>query len=212
MSEAVVSRNEESRRQFLRWARWKESGGRVEQDPQAAEIDDLISGMPAPLRQTLVEVYLQAEGRSERASPDCPENVIARRLGQADRLLRDQLSVSRARRLRDADAARMALRLQAMARAKSGGPVIADDMAIAENGAHRNESSMSAPLESLHQQAVISPRASSGIGLATTLSNARQGPQLVLAARSADTWEKVVTAWSEQGAQPQREVRRRRLG
>ena len=71
MSEGVVSRNEESRRQFLRWAMWKKAGGTVEQDPQAAEIDDLIAGMPAPLRQTLVEVYLQGGGRSERAGPGC---------------------------------------------------------------------------------------------------------------------------------------------
>ena len=96
----------------------------------------------------------------------------------------------------------MALRLQAMARAKSGEPVIADGMAIADDGAHRNESAMSAPLEPLNQQAMAIPRASSGIGLVTTLSNARQGPQLVLAVRSADTWKKIVAALSEQGAQP----------
>ena len=115
----VVSRIEESRRQFLLWAMWKKAGGTVAQDPQAAEIDDLIAGMPAPLKQTLVEVYLQGGGRSERAgSPVLPKNMIVRRLGQADRLLRDQLSVRRARRLRDEDAARMALRLQATARAK----------------------------------------------------------------------------------------------
>jgi len=129
-----VSRNEESRRQLLQWARWKKAGGRVEQDPQAAEIDDLIAGMPTPLKQTLVELYLQGGGRSERAGPGCPQNMIVRRLGQADRLLRDQLGVTRARRLRDADAARMALRLQAMADARSGESVIADGMAIAEDG------------------------------------------------------------------------------
>jgi NADP-dependent 3-hydroxy acid dehydrogenase YdfG len=74
-------------------------------------------------------------------------------------------------------------------------------MAIAEDGAHRNESSMNAPLKPLNRQAMVIPGASSGTGLATTRSNARQGSQLVLAARSADTWEKVVTALSEQGAQ-----------
>ena len=137
MSEGVVSRNEESRRLFLQWAMWKVAGGTVEQDPQAAEIDDLIAGMPAPLKQTLVEVYLQRGGCSERVGPDCPKNMIVRRLGQADRLLADQLSVSRARRLRDADAARMALRLQATARARLGEPVIANDMAIAEDGAQQ---------------------------------------------------------------------------
>ena len=212
MSEGVVSRNEESRRQFLKWAVWKRAGGTVEQDPQAAEIDDLITGMPAALKQTLMEVYLQRGGPSERAGRGWPENMIVRRLGQADRLLRDQLSVSRARRLRDADAARMALRLQAMARAKSGGPVIADDMAIAEDGAHRNESSMRAPLKPLSQQVTVITGASSGVGLATALRAAHRGAQLVLAARSADAWVKVVTAWSEQGAQPQREGRRRRSG
>ena len=129
-----MSRNEESRRQLLQWARWKKAGGRVEQDPQAAEIDDLIAGMPTPLKQTLVELYLQGGGRSERAGPGCPQNMIVRRLGQADRLLRDQLGVTRARRLRDADAARMALRLQAMADARSGESVITDGMAIAEDG------------------------------------------------------------------------------
>ena len=138
VSGGVVSRIEESRRQFLRWATWKNAGGTVEQDPEAAEIDDLIAGMPAPLKQTLLEVYLRGGGRSERAGrPGFPENMIARRLGQADRLLQDQLSVKRALRRRDADAARMALRLQAMGRAKSGEPV-ANGMAIAEDGAHRN--------------------------------------------------------------------------
>jgi hypothetical protein len=145
-----VSRIEESRRQFLKWAMWKKAGGTIEQDPHAAEIDNLIAGMPAPLKQTLMEVYLQDGGRSEQAGrPRCPENMIVRRLGQADRLLRDQLSVSRARQLRDADAARMALRLQATARTRSGEPVIANDVAIAEDGAHRNQSSMNAPLEPL---------------------------------------------------------------
>ena len=51
--ESVVSRNEESRSQFLHWARWKIAGGRVEQDPQAAEVDDLISGMPASAEANL---------------------------------------------------------------------------------------------------------------------------------------------------------------
>ena len=131
---------------------WKKAGGTAEQDPQAAEIDDLIAGMPVPLKQTLVEVYLQGGGRSERASRGCPENMIVRRLGQADRLLRDQLSVSRARRLRDADAARMALRLQAMARTSSGEPVIANGMGVAEDPTHYG--------------------ASGGFGLATALSAA----------------------------------------
>ena len=194
-----MSRNEESRRQFLQWAMWKKAGGTIEQDPQVAEIDDLIAGMPAPLRQTLIEVYLQGGGRSERAAPGCPENMIARRLGQADRLLRDQLDVSRARRLRDADAARMALRLQATARARPGEPVSENGMAIAEDGAHRNQGSMSAPLEPLNQQARVMTGASSGTGLATALSLAHQGVQLVLATRSADTWEKIVTALSEHG-------------
>jgi len=72
--------------------------------------------------------------RPARAGPGCPQNMIVRRLGQADRLLRDQLGVTRARRLRDADAARMALRLQAMADARSGESVITDGMAIAEDG------------------------------------------------------------------------------
>ena len=115
-------RNEESRRQFVHWAGWKKAGGRVDQDPQAAEIDDLIAGMPTPLKQTLAQVYLQSGGPNERAATDHPDNRIVRRLGQADRLLQDQLSVNRARRLRDADAARMALRLQATARTRLGEP------------------------------------------------------------------------------------------
>ena len=115
-----MSRNEESRRQFVHWAGWKKAGGRVDQDPQAAEIDDLIAGMPTPLKQTLAQVYLQSGGPNERAVTDHPDNRMVRRLGQADRLLHDQLSVNRARRLRDADAARMALRLQAIVRARSG--------------------------------------------------------------------------------------------
>jgi hypothetical protein len=118
-----VARNEESRRYFLQWAVWKNASGTVEQDPQAAEIDELIAGMPAPLKQILAEVYLQGEARSERAGPPCRQNVTVRRLGQADRLLRDQMSVSRAGRLRDAEAAWMALRVQAMVRTKSGEPV-----------------------------------------------------------------------------------------
>ena len=207
-----MSRNEESRRQFLQWAMWKKAGGTIEQDPQVAEIDDLIAGMPAPLRQTLIEVYLQGGGRSERAAPGCPENMIARRLGQADRLLRDQLDVSRARRLRDADAARMARRLHATESTRSGEPVSENGMAIAEDGAHRNQGSISAPLMPLNQQARVITGASSGIGLATTLSTAHQGAQLALAAESADTWEKVVAALSEQVAQRQHEGRRRRSG
>ena len=95
------------------------------------------------------------EGAASGPVRAAPENMIVRRLGQADRLLRDQLSVSRARRLRDADAARMALRLQAMARTSSGEPVIADGMAITDDSAHRNESSMSASLEPLNQQVMV---------------------------------------------------------
>src|SRR3954470_2685655 len=79
-SEGVMSRNEESRRQFEHWAGWKKAGGRVDQDPQAAEIDDLIAGMPTPLKQTLAEVYLQGGGPNERAVTDRPENRIVRRL------------------------------------------------------------------------------------------------------------------------------------
>jgi hypothetical protein len=142
-----VARIEESRRHFLQWAVWRNVGGTVEQDPQAAEIDELIAGMPAPLKQTLAEVYLQGGARSEPAGPICRQNVMVRRLGQADRLLRDQLSVSRARRLRDAEAAGMALRIQAMVRAKSGEPVIATGVAIAEDGAHRNPGFISASLD-----------------------------------------------------------------
>ena len=115
-----MSRIEESRRQFVLWAGWKKAGGRVDQDPQAAEIDDLIASMPAPLKQTLAQVYLQSGGPNDRPVTDHPDNRMVRRLGQADRLLHDQLSVNRARRLRDADAARMALRLQAIVRARSG--------------------------------------------------------------------------------------------
>jgi len=149
-----MSRNEESRRQFVHWAGWKKAGGRVDQDPQAAEIDDLIAGMPTPLKQTLAQVYLQGGGPNERAATDHPDNRIVRRLGQADRLLQDQLSVNRARRLRDADAARMALRLQAIVRARSGESVIARAMAIAEDGAHRDDSSMNVSLEPLSQEAI----------------------------------------------------------
>ena len=155
MSEGVVSRNEESRRLFLQWAMWKVAGGTVEQDPQAAEIDDLIAGMPAPLKQTLAEVYLQRGGCSERVGPDCPKNMIVRRLGQADRLLADQLSVSRARRLRDADAARMALRLQATARARLGEPVMANSAAIAEDGAHGKRDPPGDALKALNQAVTV---------------------------------------------------------
>ena len=59
-----MSRNEESRRQFVHWAGWKKAGGRVDQDPQAAEIDDLIAGMPTPLKQTLAQVYCKAVGQT----------------------------------------------------------------------------------------------------------------------------------------------------
>jgi len=149
-----MSRIEESRRQFVLWAGWKKAGGRVDQDPQAAEIDDLIAGMPTPLKQTLAQVYLQSGGPNERAVTDHPDNRMVRRLGQADRLLQDQLSLNRERRLRDADAARMALRLQAIVRARSGGSVNAGGMAIAEDGAHGDDSSMNVSLEPLSQEAI----------------------------------------------------------
>ena len=86
-----MSRIEESRRQFVHWARWKKAGGTVEQDPQAAEIDDLIARMPTPLKQTLAEVYLQGGEPSERAGRDRPENRIVRRLN----LIRRQVSFDR---------------------------------------------------------------------------------------------------------------------
>jgi hypothetical protein len=136
---------------------WKMAAGTVE-DPQAAEIDDLICGMPAPLKQTLIEVYLQGGERSERVGPGCLKHVIVRRLGQADRLLADQLTLSRARRLRDADAARMALRLQATTRASLSEPVIASDLAIAEDGAHRNQGSTSNSPQGTQVMVIMSPR------------------------------------------------------
>ena len=114
-----MTRDEESRRHFLQWAVWKNAGGTIEQDPHAAEIDDLIAGMPAPLRQTLVEVYLQGGEQSGRSGPNPRASMIVRRLNRAERLLRDQLSANHARRLRDADAQRMALRLQAMVNTRS---------------------------------------------------------------------------------------------
>jgi hypothetical protein len=43
-----VSRIEVSSNYFLQWALWKRGGGTVEQDPQSAEIDELIAGMPEP--------------------------------------------------------------------------------------------------------------------------------------------------------------------
>ena len=205
-----MSSIEESRRRFLQWAMWKKVGGTVEQDPEAAEVDDLIAGMPAPLKQTLIEVYVECGGRGERAGPGCLENITTRRLGQADRLLRDQLSVSRARRLRDADAARMALRLEVSARTRSGEPVIANGTAIAED--QRNQGSMSASLEPLNQHGMVITGASSGIALATTLRAAHRGAHLALTTRSADAWGKIVTALSEQGTQRQHDSRRRRSG
>ena len=150
-----MSRNEESRRQFVHWAGWKKAGGRVDQDPQAAEIDDLIASMPAPLKQTLAQVYLQSGGPNERAVTDHPDNRMVRRLGQADRLLHDQLSVNRARRLRDADAARMALRLQATARARLGEPVMANSAAIAEDGAHGKRDPPGDALKALNQAVTV---------------------------------------------------------
>jgi hypothetical protein len=136
-----VSLIEESRRQFLLWARWKKEGGTVEQDPEAAEIDRLIAAMPDSVRQTVIEVYLRDGGISERAGrPGFRVNMIVRRLGQADRLLREQLSVNRALRLRDADAARMAHRLQEMGRSPSGEPA-ASDTASSGYPVHHNEQS-----------------------------------------------------------------------
>ena len=152
-----MSRNEESRRQFVHWAVWIKAGGRVDQDPQAAEIDALIASMPTPVKQTLAEVYLQGGGPNEPAITDRPDKRIVWRLGQADRLLQYQLSLNRERRLRDADAARMALRLQAIFRARSGESVIAAGMAIAEDGAHRDDSSINLSLEPLSQEAIPQP-------------------------------------------------------
>ena len=152
-----MSRNEESRRQFAHWAGWIKAGGRVDQDSQAAEIDALIAGMPTPVKQTLAEVYLHGGAPNERAITDRPDKRFVWRLGQADRLLQDQLSLNRERRLRDADAARMALRLQAIVRARSGGSVNAGGMAIAEDGAHGDDSSMNVSLEPLGQEAIPQP-------------------------------------------------------
>jgi hypothetical protein len=176
-----MSRNEESRRQFVHWAKWKDAGGRVDQDRLAAEIDDLIAGMPTPLKQTLAKFYLQGAGPNGRAVTDRPQNRLVRQLGQADRILQDQLSLNRARRLRDADAARMALRLQAIVRARSGGSVIAGGLAIAEDGAHRDDSSMNVSLEPLSQETI--PSASDSIIVAPV-----EGRTLALDISGAHSW------------------------
>jgi short-subunit dehydrogenase len=74
-------------------------------------------------------------------------------------------------------------------------------MALAEVELPLNGARMGISLKPLNQQVIVITGASSGIGLATALSAAHQGAQLVLAARSADTLDRIAAALSEQGTQ-----------
>ena len=107
-----MSRIEECRSRFLAWATWKKSSGNVAEDPAAAAIDDIVAGLPAALRATLIEIYvIGGDVRHHTLRLGCPEATIVRRLGQADRLLMDQLSLRRAARRREDEQIEMAARL-----------------------------------------------------------------------------------------------------